>query len=519
MKPLTEEAMQSAGSGLPTMAATPETYLHSMQPEPHNLDALSLDTIAFAQRAWAATPIAARLAVLSRLRASMASGARELAETIPTNLPGALHRNVADSLVSEVLPLLEACRFLEREAGNILRRRSLDSEGRPLWLSGIEAEVERAPWGTVMVLAAANYPLLLAGVQTLQALVAGNAVLWKPALGTDAPARALRLLLVESGLPAELLTILDSDVNAAAEAMNAGVDHVILTGSAETGKAVARQLAETLTPATLELSGCDAVFLLPGCNRDLAVEAIVFGQRFNGSATCMAPRRLFLVGLSDAEAAAIEEKLKIAFVALPAVATTSASEAKLRELIEDARIQQAEIAADGLAAASAGTVAPTLILQALPSLKAMQADIFLPLLGVMRVADMEEALAANAACPYALTASIFGPEGPARRLASRLRAGNILINSLIVPTADPRIPFGGRGRSGYGVTRGAEGLLAMTTPRTIQINRSRSRRPWQPTRAEHAEFFAALAQLLHGGKLRHRLQGLRQLIASGRRLR
>ena len=110
------------------MATTPETpaptpFLHAMRPDRHNLD-----SIAVAQREWVAAPIAARLSVLSRLRASVASSARELAETIPTSLPGALHRNVADSLIAEVLPLLEACRFLEREAGTILRRRSLDSE-------------------------------------------------------------------------------------------------------------------------------------------------------------------------------------------------------------------------------------------------------------------------------------------------------------------------------------------------------------------------------------------------------
>ncbi|HTJ29549.1 MAG TPA: aldehyde dehydrogenase family protein, partial [Acidobacteriaceae bacterium] len=332
------------------------------------------------------------------------------------------------------------------------------------------------------------------------------------------------LLLLESGLPAELLTVLDASIDAAREVIAAGVDHVVLTGSAESGKAIAHQLAETLTPATMELSGCDAVFLLPGFDQTRAIEAITFGQRFNGSATCMAPRRLFLVGLSDAEAASIERKLKASLSTLQPVPTTLANEVKLRELIEDARKQHAEIALDGLAAAPANYAAATLILRALPSLAVMQADLFLPLLGVMRVADVEEVLAANAACPYALTASIFGPEEPARRFARRLRVGNALINSLIVPTADPRISFGGRGRSGYGVTRGAEGLLAMTTPRTIQIQRSlipRSlmRRAWQPTRAEHARLFAALAQTLHGGSMRQRFNGLRQLIVSGRRLR
>jgi acyl-CoA reductase-like NAD-dependent aldehyde dehydrogenase len=484
---------------------------------------LPLDAIAVAQRAWAAQPMRARVAVIARLRHRIASNARALAETIPTRLPGASHRTVADSLVAEVLPLLEACRFLEREAEGILRTRTLGSEGRPLWLGKVDAQVERAPWGTVLILAAANYPLLLAGVQTLQALAAGNAVLWKPAPGTEDPALALHRLLLECGLPAALLTVLDSGPNsgieAASEAIAAGVDHVVLTGSATSGKAVARQLAETLTPATMELSGCDAVFLLPGADHDRALEAIVFGLRWNGSATCMAPRRLFLVGLSEQEATSFESRLRERLAALSPIPASPAIEAKLRALIEDARAQRAEIACDGLISAPAAHVSATLILRAQPSLQSMQADIFAPLLSAMRVTGEDEAAAAYAACPYALTASIFGPEQPAHAFAQRLRAGNLLINDLIAPTADPRLPFGGRSRSGYGVTRGAEGLLAMTTPRTLQTQRGNPRRIYEPTTAAHADLFVALAQLLHGSGPGQRFSALRRLIASARHLK
>ncbi len=80
------------------------------------------------------------------------------------------------------------------------------------------------------------------------------------------------------------------------DAIAAGVDKVFLTGSAATGTAVLHQLAPHLTPAVMELSGCDAVFVLPGADLDRTVAALAFGLRLNGSATCMAPRRLFLVG-------------------------------------------------------------------------------------------------------------------------------------------------------------------------------------------------------------------------------
>ena len=209
---------------------------------------------------------------------------------------GALHRTVADTLVSEVLPLAEACRFLEREARWILAPQRLSTHTRPFWLRRVTAETRREPLGVVLIIAPANYPLFLPGVQALQALAAGNAVLWKPAPGGMAAAEALRDVLVGCGLDPALLQLLDESPQAAADAIAAGVDKVFLTGSAATGTAVLSQLAAHCTPAVMELSGCDAVFVLPGAAVDRAAAALAFGLRFNGSATCMAPRRLFLVG-------------------------------------------------------------------------------------------------------------------------------------------------------------------------------------------------------------------------------
>jgi len=472
-----------------------------------------------AQREWAATPMTARIGLIARLRKHIASGARELAETVPAALPGALHRTVADTLASEVLPLLEACRFLEREAVRILRTKRLGHKGRPLWLGGVDSQVERVPLGIVLVVGAANYPLFLAGVQTIQALAAGNAVLWKPAPGTETPAFALRTLLVECGLNPELLVLLEPGVDSITKAIAEGVDHVVLTGSAETGKAVLRRLAETLTPATMELSGCDAIFVLPGADLEHTARALEFGLRFNGSFTCMAPRRVFLVGMVESDAQQLERALAMWLDRLASVPVPVKTKALLQEVIADARLQGAEVVLDGVEESGDMEVTATLIARATPALLSMQMDIFAPVVSTMRCADVEEALAANAACAYALTASIFGPEAEARRLASKLRVGHVLINDVVIPTADPRIPFGGRGRSGFGVTRGAEGLLAMTTPQTIQVQRSRAKRPYEPTSDEHIELFASLAQLLHGDGIRARWSGLKQLLQASRRFK
>ncbi len=464
-----------------------------------------------AQAAWAALLIRERLGVLRKFRHALAEAAQEIAATVPSRLPGNLNRDLADTLVAEVLPLAEACRFLEREAASILAPRKAANSSRPFWLRGVSTEIRREALGVVLIIGPGNYPLFLPGVQALQALAAGNAVLWKPAPGGAAAAKAMRLLLVASGLEPSLLQILDEAPEAATAAIHAGVDKVFLTGSEATGRAAMRDLAETLTPSAMELSGSDAVFVLDGADLERAVAALVFGMRLNGSATCMAPRRIFATA---AVAKELAPRLADALGGLAPVAVPERTSDLLQQLLFDAENKGAKFLLNGFDAAvrveGGGTLLyPTLIAQATPEMRVAQTDIFAPVLSMIEVPDEEAGLAANALCPYALTASIFGPEKQARRLAARIPAGSVLVNDIIVATADPRAPFGGRKRSGFGATRGREGLLEMTALKTIQIQNAKDLRAYAPPTEHHADFVSGYIQTAHGGKWRARLEGLR----------
>ncbi len=481
------------------------------------MDPAEIRQMRTAQQAWARLAVAARLRVVHALRQALAEDPAAMAGSIPNRVCGALERNDAESLVAEVMPLLSACRMLEREAERLLRRKRVGTGGRPLWLMGTQSEVERIPHGIVLILAPGNYPLLLAGIQVLQALVAGNAVAWKPAPGTEAVARRLTAMLVQAGLPLHLLRVLEGDAKAASAAIEAGVDWVVLTGSAATGTAVLHQTAETLTPTTMELSGWDAVFVLPGVDEDRLLQALLFGMRLNGSLTCMAPRRLFLVGLQPEQAARLEGRLQERLAELPVVCVSEATRARLEAMVRDAVAQGARAAVDGCMGNADG-VGATLLLQAGPTMLAMQGEAFGPILSVMRVDAEEAAVAAHGACPYRLSAAIFGPEAAARRLARQLDVSHVVINDLILPTADPRIGFGGAGRSGFGVTRGREGLLAMTRPRVVQVQRSGSRRSYEPLTASHGRLLAAAMRVLYGVGWRTRVAGLRAMIPAMREL-
>lgn len=442
-----------------------------------------------AQQRWSTQPLRTRLAMIKRVRHAIACQANSLATTVQQ----ATSRSVGEALAAEVLPLLDACRFLERNAVRLLRPRRLGSRHRPWWLHGVKLEVRREPLGVVLIIAPANYPLLLPGVQLIQALVAGNAVLLKAAEAGVAVAGLLLQVLSQAGLDVRLLRLLSPAPQSAQAAIAVGVDKTLLTGSTATGHDVLHALADSLTPAVFELSGCDAAFVCSDANLRQVSQALAFSLRFNHGATCIAPRRVFV---PSQLLASLETHLVRAVAAITPGPVTPAMGLVLRELVADACANGARQLSGRFHADH--QVSPFVISHAKPSMRLLQTDIVAPVLTMVPVEHEEMALAAAAQCPYALGATVFGSERRALDLANRVRAGVVVINDVIVPTADPRLPFGGRGRSGFGVTRGAEGLLELTHVKAVSIRRGRWRPHYEPVTHQHTQLFEAYIHAVHG---------------------
>jgi acyl-CoA reductase-like NAD-dependent aldehyde dehydrogenase len=460
--------------------------------------------------AWGAAPVKERLKVLKGARHRIARQASAFAGAISPELA----RTAADTLVAEVLPLLEACRFLEREAEEILAVRRLGRRGLPFWLAGVDSEVQRVALGKVLVIGPANYPLFLPGVQTLQALVAGNAVVWKPGQGGRAVAEIFAEALYVAGLPRELLRVTDESVEAGRAELQVGADKVFFTGSAATGRAILRELAETATPCVMELSGCDAVVVLPSADLERVVAALAFGMRLNGSATCMAPRRVFLIDATEERKQRLIGQLLTALDWVEGILLPEPVQRQLSELLAAATQMSAQVHGE-----LDEKQRPIFVTNVIPSMEIARADVFAPLLMLMEVSSEAEVLTALEECPYALTAAVFGEERAGRSLAEKIAAGTMLVNDLIVPTADPRVPFGGRRRSGFGVTRGAEGLLEMSAVKVVSVRRGQSLRHFEATTERHEGLFGGLILAAHAGTWAERWRGIKQLMAAVRELR
>ncbi len=452
-----------------------------------------------AQRSWQRLPIRDRLAIIRELRYRIAEHSEDLASSV--RLPQRSSR--AETLAAEVLPLADACRFLEREAATLLAPQRPGRRGRPFWLAGSQIELRREPLGLILILGPANYPLFLPGVQILQALLAGNAVVVKPGRYGLKPVSLLADLLRRSGLPEGLLTVLDESPRAAAATMAAGVDKVFLTGSATTGRAVLQQLAPDLTPAVMELSGCDPVFVRDDADLDLVARALRFGMTFNGSFTCIAPRRVFV---SHRRLAELEEKLIGELSAVAPVPIDTATESEVCRSTEEALAWGARLSFGALPSAPA--MRPLVLADTTPAMAVHRADVAAPLLALCAVDDDQQALRLAELCPYQLGAAVFGEPSGARALAERVGAGVVVVNDLVVPTADPRVPFGGRKKSGFGVTRGAEGLLEMTQVKTVILRHGRFRPHFDPAGPEEEGLLSAFVQIAHGRTLGRQLKAV-----------
>lgn len=458
-----------------------------------------------AQRRWAARAIPERLQVLRKARHWIAAHPQDFSKAISI----ALARSEADTLVTELLPLLEAIRFLERNARKLLAPRKLGTAGRPLWLTGVHAEVYRDPLGHVLVIAPANFPLFLPGVQALQALVAGNAVTWKPGTGGEQVALLLAHALREAGLPRGILRVTGESVQAAEQSLAEHPDKVVFTGSFNTGRSVLAKLAETATPATMELSGADAVIVLPSADLPVTARAVAFGLRLNGAEICMSPRRL--LGTRET-LSALRPLLQAEFAKVPAVTLKPATANALTQLLSEASAQGATLSH----ALTTTSTQPILVDRASPTMAITRSDIFAPVLSLIEVPSTLHLPDIANDCSYALTAAIFGNPTEAETLAQQLRVGTVLINDLIAPTADPRVPFGGRGSSGFGTTRGAEGLLEMTAAKTVLRRKKPFGRTYDPLSNNDVPLFASLIGTLHGSSLSTRWQSLRSLITAAR---
>ena len=420
------------------------------------------------QLGWARLTVKERVRPVGEFRRLLVDRLSDITAAIDSDVTRPPHEVVP----SEVLPVADAARFLEQHAARVLKPRRVG--WRPMWLTGCRDVVHRRPWGVVAVIGTWNYPLFLNAVPVLHALVAGNAVLWKPSENAPRFAEVFAGLIRDAGFPPGCFTMLPATREAGPQVAEADVDFVHFTGSEAVGRQLAKRLGERLIPSALELSGCDAMFVLADANVEMAARAAWYGATLNQGRTCMATRRVFV------QRGAWERYV---------------------ELVS----RETEVSAD-----------TGLILNPPPDHPARRESTFAPQLAVLPFDTLDEALALHAESPFRLTASVFTRNvAEAQSLAARLPVGSVVVNDVIAPTAHPGTPFGGRGASGWGVTQGDEGLLQMTVPQVVTVHAGTFRPHVESVLTDDpaaGEVTEGMLRMAHGRTLGARWRGLKQMV-------
>lgn len=458
-------------------------------------------------------PLHARLQWISHFR-------RQLMAHAPAWIQAArqeLKKTAAETLGAEILPLAEACRFLERNAAGILKPRKVG--GSPFWLGDRET-VLREPHGVVAIIGTWNYPFFLSGVQILHALAAGNRVVWKPSEMAPLCAEQLQKSFRQAGVPEEWLVVLPAERDWGSWICEQEIDWLVFTGAEKTGRVIARRLGERLIPSTLELSGHDPMIVLKDAPDPLQVAmAAWFGMTTNHGQTCVAPRRL-LIDQAIYEKVLAPLRSKFAAAGAKTLAAAKQKEHAL-DLIASAQAAGATVTAAAADVHSVGPnqMHPVLVETNRTDLPIWREALFAPVL--VASAFDKESLIARRLGPEAPTlgASIFSADlDRARALAATLDAGLVTINDLIAPLAHPGAPFGGQGKSGWGVTQGAEGLLEMTRAKTISVRSGKFRPhydgPWKGN--DHRDLLWNLLKMSHAPSWKERAWGFWGLISGGK---
>ena len=437
-----------------------------------------------AQRAWGAMPVRARVAAVRRWWGILARDAEAWAGAIRDEVgkpPG--------EAMAEVVASLDGVRWTVRHAARVLRDERV-GRGWQVAMLIPPARLQWAPLGVVGMIGTWNYPLLLNAPALAQALAAGNAVAWKPSELAPGLGARLQRSVDEAGFPPGLVAAVvgGGDVGRALVAAP-GLAKLLFTGGVANGRRVLGELGGRGVPAVVELAGFDAAVVLPDAPVGPTVRALTWGAFVGAGQTCVAVKRVVVVGDPAPWAAALADAARALRVGDPAGAVDvgpmidAAARDRFDATIRAAVDAGAEVLAGGAPRPGPGSFyAPTVLLAtdraAADAAEARLAGCFGPVVLVRGAADDDDAAHLANATEFGLAASVWGRDRRrAAALAGRLEAGSVAINEAVTPSAHAAAPFGGCKASGFGRVRGALGLRELATPRVVHARRPGGFRP------------------------------------------
>ena len=418
---------------------------------------------------WSQVPVAGRLDLLRTVGKLLTERREEYAALITAEMGK---------------PLAEARAEVDKCAWNC----DVVADSAAAWLADHEVAssasrswVAYEPLGVVFAVMPWNYPFWQVLRFACAAIVAGNAAVLKHAPNVTGCALAIEALFADPGGPAHLFTTLvvaDDTLTEATQQVigDPRVAAVTLTGSERAGEAVGAAAGRALKKSVLELGGSDPFVVLDDADLVAAADAAVKSRFGNGGQSCISAKR-FIVSESVADefAALVVERVGLLRVGDPTAAGTTVGPMARADLRAGLHAQVSKAIAEGATLVTGGHpidadgyfYAPTVLDHVEPHMTTFVEETFGPAASIIRARDDDHAVELANDTAYGLGASVWSGSDRGLAVGRRIRSGALFVNAMVA--SDPRLPFGGIGRSGYGRELSAEGTREFTNVRTVYV--------------------------------------------------
>lgn len=426
----------------------------------------ALAAAASAQRAWRQVPVEERVTLLTRMASALRAGKARYAEMIVREMGKPLAEAEA-----EIEKCAYNCDFYAEHAPAYLADEEVASNAS-------ESVVAFEPLGVVLAIMPWNYPFWQYFRFAAPALAAGNGAILKHANNVPECALAVQEVMAAAGAPAGLTATLLIDTSKVAGLIeDERIAAVTLTGSTEVGAIVASQAGKALKKQVLELGGSDPFIVLADADLEAAAETAVKARYINVGQSCVNAKRFIIEeAVADQFTELFVEKASALKIGDPMERDTKIgpmARENLRTALQD---QVRRSVAEGAVLKLGGEpiegdgfyYPPTVLDHVKPGMTAFREETFGPVAAIIRAKDADEAVAMANDSEYGLGAALWtGDIVRGRRLATRIEAGAVFINGMTA--SDPRYPFGGIKRSGYGRELGVYGIREFVNIKTVWI--------------------------------------------------
>jgi succinate-semialdehyde dehydrogenase / glutarate-semialdehyde dehydrogenase len=416
--------------------------------------------------AWRERPVAERAELFGALATTLRENAEELAGLVTLEMGKILGESRAEVEKSAIF-----CDYIAEHGAELLEPRTIAG-------GNDENYVRFEPLGAILAVMPWNFPYVQVFRFAPAALTAGNVALLKHASNVPQCALAIERMFIEAGFPEGVFqTLLVGPGAVEGIIADRRVRGVTLTGSDLAGSKVAAVAGRELKTAVMELGGSDAFVVLDDADVDLAVAEGTRARNINAGQACISAKR-FIV--TEAVADEFEAKLAASVGALvvgdPTDPATQVGPLARPDLVDTLREQVSDSLAAGAEALVGGFdhegpgafVDPLVLTGVEPGMRVFREETFGPVAAVVRVADEAAAIKAANDSDFGLGASIFSRDVErAKRVAAQVEAGMIFINTIVV--SDPRLPFGGVKRSGFGRELGEWGVHEFVDVKSVAV--------------------------------------------------